>query len=74
MESKVQQINDNTKGAVKEEKNPMHNRVFRAVKLSDFTNYEEINGAAEEVDEEKRAENIEMTEQEIEALQQILNE
>lgn len=74
MESKVQQINDNAKGADKEEKNPMHSRVFRAVKLSDFTNYEEINGAAEEVDEEKRAENIEMTEQEIEALQQILNE
>lgn len=52
----------------------MHSRVFRAVKLSDFTNYEEINEKAEEVDEEKRAENVEMTEQEIEALQQILNE
>lgn len=74
MESKVQQIVDVKKPKTNEEQNPMFNRVFREIKLSEFTNYEELSGAAHEMDDEQMAENVEMTEQEIEALQTTLND
>lgn len=67
MESKVQQKVDNNQDTI-------FNKAFRQVKLSDFINFDEMQDAAEELDEEKKTENFEMTEQEIEALQQILNE
>ena len=65
MESKAQQIVENiSKGNGKqEEEHPMYEKVFRKIELSAFHNYDEVKNAAdEEMDEEKRAENVEMTE------------
>lgn len=46
----------------------LNRKVFRDVVLTDFTNYKELVDAAHDLDDEKKNENVEMTEQEIEAL------
>ena len=37
-------------------------KVFREIKLADFVNYDELKDNPPECDEEKKAENVEMTE------------
>lgn len=41
---------------------PMAKRIFRDIVLADFANYDELKNSPPEIDEEKRAENVEMTE------------
>lgn len=48
--------------------------LMKKIIIEDFYNFEELKNAQHDLDDEKKTENFEMTEQELESIKMILNE